>query len=84
MLDKGRILDDFGQPVGQYWYREGMNAYTIRWGTHVRNGYTEEGVWKFANSLGYQLLEEDKWEAHKAWLDEQDRELEKSLEWVRR
>ena len=53
---KGIISDEFGDKVGSFWYRSGMKAYTIQWHGIRLNGYTLEGIFQWAERLGYQVL----------------------------
>ena len=65
-LTKGVIVDEIGCVSGRYWLREGQNRYCINWCGLTLFGYTEEGVWQFANKYGYQLFEQTEWEAFEA------------------
>lgn len=58
MLIKGRIVNEFGETVGRYWYREGQNRFSFIWHGCRFNGYTEEGLLAWADRLEY-YLEED-------------------------
>ena len=44
MLNKGEILNEYGETIGTYWYRPSMDRYTLRLYGVNRNGYTEEGI----------------------------------------
>lgn len=50
---KGNIVNEFGEKVGSFWFRSGMNAYTLCWHGIRRNGYTLEGIQAWADSLDY-------------------------------
>lgn len=58
MLFKGSIVNEFGDVVGRYWYREGMNALTINWCGIRADGFTDEGLKSWADRLEYQLVED--------------------------
>ena len=64
-LTKGYLTNEFGDICGRYWYRDGMNAYTIRIWNRTFNGYTEKGVYMFAEEHGLQVWEKtqyDNWQ----------------------
>ena len=51
LMTKGNLFNEFGEKVGSFWYRTGMNAYTLRLYRVNRNGYTLEGIQRKANDL---------------------------------
>ena len=57
MLNKGLILNEFGETVGKYWYRSGQGRFTRLWLGIRQDGYTEQGLVDWANHLEYQLQE---------------------------
>lgn len=44
MLTKGKILNEFFETIGTYWYRPSMGRFTLRLYGVNRDGYTEEGI----------------------------------------
>jgi len=58
MLNKGSIVNEWGEVVGRYWYWSGMNRFSMNWLGCKSNGWTEEGLAAWANKLEY-YLEED-------------------------
>lgn len=56
VITKGYIMDEFGEEkVGWFAYRQGQGNYTIHWLGIELNGYTWEGLNRWAIDLGYQL-----------------------------
>jgi hypothetical protein len=52
----GKIMDEFGlNQVGRFSYRESTGRYTIHWHGFQYDGYTWEGLNKWAIELDYQL-----------------------------
>ena len=54
---KGKILDEFGEAVGRYWYREGSGTYTVYWYGIRKDGWTLEGIYDWANKMEYHIEE---------------------------
>ena len=57
-MKKGSIMNEFGETVGRYWYREGQNRIYVVWLGCRLSGYTEEGLQAWADRLEYYLVEE--------------------------
>lgn len=57
MLNKGIIINEFGEKQGWYSFRLGQGKYTIHWMGMQMNGYEEDGVRGWADRLGLQLRE---------------------------
>lgn len=55
MERNGKIVNEFGEQVGSYWFRIWMNAWSFIWLGCRFNGYTLEGIAAWANRLGYHL-----------------------------
>ncbi len=51
MKFKGIITNEFGEKVGSFWFRAGMNAYCLRLYGHNSNGWTLEGIERKAMEL---------------------------------
>ena len=57
MLNKGIVIDEIGERCGEYWFRPGMNAFHLRWLNIHMDGYTEEGLYAWAERMGLCLIE---------------------------
>ena len=58
MLTKGSIVNEFGEVVGRYWWREGQNTISVSWLGVFTDGWTDEGLAKWATHLEYNLIED--------------------------
>lgn len=51
----GDIVDEFGEKVGSFWYRDGQKSYSWTWHGLRRDGWTLEGIRAWADKLGYSI-----------------------------
>ena len=58
MLGKGSIVNEWGETVGRYWFRSGMNKFSMNWNGCLTNGWTEDGLIAWAKKLDYYLIED--------------------------
>lgn len=58
MMIKGSIVNEWGDTVGRYWLRDGMGRYSVSWLGCRMDGYTEDGLNKWALKLDYYLVED--------------------------
>lgn len=48
---RGRLVNEFGEAVGKYWFRDGQNSYTLFLYGHRYNGYSLEGIYTLSDKL---------------------------------
>ena len=58
MMNKGKLVTEWGEVVGYYWYRPSTWSYALCLYGRVYNGYTEEGINEVALRLGCWVEEE--------------------------
>ena len=56
LYTKGEFHNEFGEVVGKFWYRPSTMSYTRIWHGLRSEGWTLEGLKKWADKLEYYLV----------------------------